>query len=298
MSSVDQVAQLIADLQTQPADPEPVEAAATLVEKYIAAVGYRRGGYLDPPRPELDRVPEVSPEELKRLADALWMCGIRQEPPLDLAVLQAFCTEDRLIREGKRDYILTHINGVFVSGDRVRQRDGRQWFKHAAEVSAALDLLVLRVRSAPPGGVPKVPLEPTLADSDQNQSPEEEHFKPIVKQVPELGLSLDLDNRRATRGEKVADFGSQEKPWDIICALCERHPSHYQKADLLDAIWGKGLGSEGTLFAHITTLRRLIAPLDLDVKCVRKLGYVLEQLAPDKPQRKAEQSPSQVNSHI
>ena len=98
-------------------------------------------------------------------------------------------------------------------------------------------------------------------------------------------VRLDEDNWTATRNGETADFRGQQIPWKLFCRLLRAQGQVMPYAELLKAGWTEeDIVIEDNLRPHITTIRKLIAPLGLEVKPHRKHGYSLCCTEPRKNQ--------------
>jgi DNA-binding winged helix-turn-helix (wHTH) protein len=142
---------------------------------------------------------------------------------------------------------------------------------------ADLDAALTRAMGLVGGGASD-PTEGTVQQhADRTTDAGADHQLP--HQEGPFGVVLDPREWRATRDTAVANFAGKENPWKIFQLLCRIYPSITPKADLLNSVWGEGEGSEESLFAHLTSVRKIIKPLGLTVKNTRKVGYRLAELS-------------------
>jgi hypothetical protein len=99
---------------------------------------------------------------------------------------------------------------------------------------------------------------------------------PARSEAGPLGITLDLQERKATRGAETVDFGGKEYAWKLFCALCRKYPDSFLAGSLTDAVWGQGEGDVVAMQAHISALRKIIRPLGLAVKHIKRRGYALQ----------------------
>jgi hypothetical protein len=100
---------------------------------------------------------------------------------------------------------------------------------------------------------------------------------PALHKAGPFGITLDLREWKATRGTASADFAGKEYPWNIFQQLCRSYPNSLPGGDLINVVWGRGEGGQQTLQAHMNAVRRIIEPLGLTVRCIRKVGYRLSK---------------------
>jgi hypothetical protein len=117
----------------------------------------------------------------------------------------------------------------------------------------------------------------TLAE--QARSPES---VPSVAGPP--GITLYVQERKLARNGDIVDFAGKEIPWMILLLLCRNWPSRISSRKILDDVWGQGLGCDEYLYPAVTTVRKLIEPLGLNVENVRRVGYCLAESAGQKTQ--------------
>jgi hypothetical protein len=94
-------------------------------------------------------------------------------------------------------------------------------------------------------------------------------------------LTLNTNAHTAERGNASADFAGEARPWEVFVRLVERFPAYYPPRDLGREVWNPdgndGDPDDNTVQQAISTIRRLLRPLGINVLCSRKVGYVLAE---------------------
>jgi hypothetical protein len=96
-----------------------------------------------------------------------------------------------------------------------------------------------------------------------------------------LGIILLPDSREAKRDRHTVAFGGRNIAWKMLVTLCRQYPAYIPPADLGHAACNEGwLGDDpglDTLYNHILELNRIVKPLGVRAKHIRRTGYRLEQ---------------------
>ena len=100
-----------------------------------------------------------------------------------------------------------------------------------------------------------------------------------LEHVHDFELVLDHDRHRATRGSGPSvDFGGKVCLWKLLTALARRYDAYFRANDLISDVWGGYLVERETLWSAIHDLRKILRPLDLNIKHEKGLGYRLQDL--------------------
>lgn len=103
-----------------------------------------------------------------------------------------------------------------------------------------------------------------------------------------LDLTLNTNLHTVARKGKVVEFQSSGRAWQIFLKLVDRFPARYLCKDLGHDAWNaadQDIDPDDNLVQQaISTLRKLLKPLGIEVQHRRKLGYILDILDNSKKQ--------------
>jgi hypothetical protein len=92
-----------------------------------------------------------------------------------------------------------------------------------------------------------------------------------------FGMLANLAERKVRRGDTEADFGSNKPAWQALVKLARNYP----RRTSAEALWEDGTTELGSVYTAVSTLRRLLAPLGVDIPHPGRRGYVLAELPQD-----------------
>jgi hypothetical protein len=96
-----------------------------------------------------------------------------------------------------------------------------------------------------------------------------------------LGILLMPDRREAKRDRHIVAFGGRNIAWKMLVTLCKRYPAYIPPTDLGHAACNEGWEGDDpgldTLYNHILELNRIVKPLGVRAKHIRRTGYRLEE---------------------
>jgi DNA-binding winged helix-turn-helix (wHTH) protein len=107
--------------------------------------------------------------------------------------------------------------------------------------------------------------------------------KPSSEIPGPFGLILNADDRTARReGYPVppVEFGANRRAWEVLAALCQRHPGFLSRAALEQSVWKNATTSDRNPAVQIGKLRGFLKQLGIAVPNKRWMGYRLEEAAP------------------
>jgi hypothetical protein len=92
-----------------------------------------------------------------------------------------------------------------------------------------------------------------------------------------LKLKADLARRRVRRGTSVADLAHCGPAWGVLCLLARNYPNRTPP----ESLWQRDDNELGSVYTAVSNLRKLLAPLGVDIPHPGRVGYVLVETYPE-----------------